>query len=63
MPLLMEHQLCPRCRRHGRLLEAPPRYGSAEYYRCDVCGEVWTARFKDSDAFDRQRRVLDIQGS
>jgi hypothetical protein len=38
----MEYQLCPRCHRHGRLLETPLPYAQADYYRCDVCGEVWS---------------------
>jgi hypothetical protein len=60
----VEHQLCPRCRRHGRLLEAPPRYAYADYYRCDICGEVWIKFAADfvnasSDAvFTREHDVI-----
>jgi uncharacterized Zn finger protein len=38
----MPHQICPKCQRDGRFLEATSEAAWVEYYRCDECGHVWT---------------------
>jgi len=40
----MRHLLCPMCRQPGRVLPASSPDAVATYYRCDICGRVWTHR-------------------
>ena len=46
----MPHRICPECKRSGRLLEAASQYAWVNYYRCDVCGHVWTYDKNDLNA-------------
>ena len=41
---LMTDRLCPVCRKPGRMLPASSSDAVAAYYRCDICGRVWTQR-------------------
>jgi hypothetical protein len=37
----MQH--CEKCNHDARLLDGVSEVARVDYYRCPVCGEVWTA--------------------
>lgn len=38
----MPERACPTCQHSGRLLPDSSTGAQVEYYRCDVCGTVWS---------------------
>lgn len=36
-------QRCENCNHDARLLDGVSQVARVDYYRCPVCGEVWTA--------------------
>jgi len=43
----MPHRLCSECQKPGRLLVDASQYAAVDYYRCDICGHVWSHQKSD----------------
>jgi len=57
----MQH--CEHCNHDARLLDGVSKLATVDYYRCPVCGEVWTAP-KDGDQSDSpEESSTDYQNS
>jgi hypothetical protein len=59
----MAHGFCPKCERLGRLLESTSSIANVEYYRCDVCGHVWTYEKHNPDAPPKDVTKWEIEKS